>query len=93
MNEEKRTFGLNVPVRLRNPWFWVGLAGVVVSAMGADPALFTSWAALFEALRQLVQNPYQLAAVLVAVLGVFVDPTTAGIGDSQRAMRYRKPER
>lgn len=28
---------------------------------------------------------------ILAVLGVLVDPTTAGIGDSQRALGYNEP--
>ena len=82
---------INLPVRLQNPWFWVGLAGVILTAMGADPADFTSWAALMKALGDLCANPYMIASVAVAVLGVFVDPTTEGLGDSQRALTYKKP--
>lgn len=84
--------GINVPVRLKNPWFWVGLAGVMITAAGADPVMFTSWQAVGQAFKQLVTNPYQLAAVALAVLGVFVDPTTAGIGDSEQALQYRRPK-
>lgn len=28
---------------------------------------------------------------LLVILGVVVDPTTAGVGDSERAMRYEEP--
>ena len=27
-------FKINIPVRMKNPWFWVGLAGVILTAMG-----------------------------------------------------------
>ena len=30
---------------------------------------------------------------LLVILGIVVDPTTAGVGDSRRAMRYEEPYR
>ena len=82
---------INIPVRFKNPWFWVGLGGVILSAMGVSPEMFTSWDAVWEAVVNMVSNPYMLVSVVLAVLGVFVDPTTAGISDSQRAMSYKSP--
>lgn len=38
-------------------------------------------------------NPVQLVTVVLAVLAVFVDPTTAGIGDSAQALRYTCPKK
>ena len=69
---------INIPVRFKNPWFWVGLCGTILAAMGVSPEMFTSWDAVWE-------------AVVLAVLGVFVDPTTSGISDSKRALSYKSP--
>ena len=82
---------INIPVRFKNPWFWVGLGGVILSAMGVSPEMFTSWGAVWESVANLIGNPFMLGSVVLAVLGVFVDPTTAGISDSQRAMSYKSP--
>ena len=82
---------INFPVRFKNPWFWVGLCGTVLTAMGVSPEMFTSWGAVWEAVVNLFGNPFMLVSVVLAVLGVFVDPTTAGISDSHRAMSYRSP--
>ena len=84
---------VNVPVRMKNPWFWVGLMGVVLTAMGVNPEMLTSWALVGQAVKELVSNPFMLGSVAVAVLGVFVDPTTAGVGDSEQAMGYVKPKK
>lgn len=84
---------VNVPVRMKNPWFWVGLMGVVLTAMGVNPEMLTSWALVGQAVVDLVSNPFMLGSVAVAVLGVFVDPTTAGVGDSEQAMGYAKPKK
>ena len=37
-------------------------------------------------------NPVQLVTVVLAVLAVIIDPTTAGISDSAQAMTYDKPK-
>lgn len=82
---------INIPVRFKNPWFWVGLCGTILTAMGVSPEMFTSWGAVWEAVVNLFGNPFMLVSVVLAVLGVFVDPTTAGISDSERAMSYKSP--
>lgn len=82
---------INIPVRFKNPWFWVGLCGTILTAMGVSPEMFTSWGAVWEAVLNLFGNPFMLVSVVLAVLGVFVDPTTAGIGDSKRALSYKSP--
>lgn len=84
---------INIPVRFKNPWFWIGLFGVILSAMGVSPDMFTSWSAVWNAIVNLVSNPFMLGSVVMAVMGVFVDPTTSGIGDSTRAMSYKNPSK
>lgn len=83
---------INIPVRMKNPWFWVSLLGVILTAMGVSPEMFTSWGAVIQAIRDLIGNPYMLGCVAMAVLGVFIDPTTKGVGDSELAMSYDKPK-
>lgn len=82
---------INLTVRAKNPWFWISLIGVVLTAMGVSPDMFTSWGAVIEAVKGLITNPFMLCSVIVAVLGVFVDPTTAGLGDTTQAMGYTEP--
>ena len=82
---------VNIRVRMKNPWFWVGLAGVVLATMGVSPETLTNWSEVVSAFSNLVSNPFRLGCVALAVLGVFVDPTTAGVGDSTRACTYTTP--
>jgi len=84
---------MNLKVRIKNIWFWVGLVGIVLTAMGVSPETLTSWEAVYVAFQNLITNPYMLGSVAVAVLGVFVDPTTESIGDSEQAMTYDKPKK
>lgn len=84
---------INIPVRMKNPWFWIGLGGTILAAMGVSPEIFTSWGAVWEAVCSLFSNPFQIGCVFLAVLGVFVDPTTAGVSDSTRALTYTTPNK
>lgn len=83
---------MNIPVRMKNVWFWVGVVGVLLTALGIDPKMLTSWAALKEAVMDVLGNPYLLGSAAIALLGQFVDPTTKGIGDSDQAMTYTEPK-
>ena len=40
--------------RYKNPWFWIGLIGVVLTAMGVNPEMFTSWGVVWQTLKELV---------------------------------------
>lgn len=93
MKEFFNKFRMNLPVRMRNIWFWIGLVGTILAAMNVSPEMFTSWDLLWQEIASLFSNPFRLGCVLVAIVGVFVDPTTAGIGDSALAMTYNKPKK
>lgn len=82
---------INVPVRMKNPWFWVGVVSVAITAIGVDPQTFTSWTTVWEGVKSVLGNPVQLVTMCLAVLSVFVDPTTAGLSDSERALTYNAP--
>lgn len=70
--------------RIKNPWFWVGLIGVVLTATGMDPTMFTSWGALWDSIMDVLRNPFLLSTAFLAVLGVFVEPTTKGLTDGKK---------
>ena len=82
---------INWKVRIKNPYFWIGLLGIVLSAMGVSADMFTSWGVVVEQATALISNPYMIGSVIMALLGAILDPTTAGITDSQRALEYNSP--
>lgn len=84
---------VNIPVRLKNPWFWVGVISIVVTAIGIDPSTMTTWGAVWAAAVAVLHNPVQLVTAVLAVLAVFIDPTTAGLSDSARALSYKCPNK
>lgn len=90
MNKFFEHLRMNIPVRFQNWVFWLGLGATVLTAMNVSPEMFTSWELLWDEIVALFGNPFRLGCVVVAVIGVFTDPTTPGVGDSQRAMNRKK---
>ena len=84
---------MNIPVRFKNPWFWLGLVGLFFTAFGVSPETLTSWAALKQALVDFIGNPFLIGTAAIALLGQFIDPTTAGVSDSKQAMTYTEPRK
>jgi phi LC3 family holin len=84
---------INWKVRVKNPYFWIGLVAMFFCAIGIDASTLTSWDALVDSLKGLISNPYLLGTVIVALFGYVIDPTTAGFGDSTTALGYRKPKK
>ena len=86
---------INWNVRFSNPHFWVQviLAAIVpvMSYFGLSAADCTTWPMVFETLYKACTNPYICLTVLISVYNAVIDPTTAGIGDSLRALGYTKP--
>ena len=92
-SDTSHTLPINLTVRMKNPWFWVGVIGVVSTALNFSPEAITTWEDLFNAVILAFQNPYTVMSAFTALLGVFVDPTTSGIEDSTRALAYTSPKR
>ena len=72
---------MNISVRFKNIFFWLGLIGVIFSAAKIDIQTMTSWGLLIDALTSIVMNPFMLLSVIAAIVGIFVDPSTPGFKD------------
>ena len=81
---------MNIPVRMHNWAFWLSLGATILAAMNVSPEMFTSWDLVWKELVALVNNPFRLGCVIIAIIGVFADFTTPGIGDSTRALNRTK---
>lgn len=86
---------MNLKVRFRNPVFWaqiiLSILMPILTYAGLTVQDITSWQKLGTLLYNAIQNPYVLGLVAVSVWSALTDPTTAGLGDSKRAMTYQKP--
>lgn len=63
----------------------------ILAYFGMNWEDLTTWASIGNLLWQAIQNPVVVLAVAVSVFNAITDPTTKGIGDSQRALTYDKP--
>lgn len=79
---------LNLKVRLKNKVFWITLVPALITVIYALLSLFDIVPAIAE--ETAVKGFYAVISILT-VLGVVIDPTTKGVGDSERAMSYERP--
>lgn len=88
---------INWKVRFKNPYFYVALILAIVAPVGVYFGInaedLTSWSMVGAIAKQAILNPYVVVTVIVSVATFLIDPTTKGISDSNRAMRYDEPKK
>lgn len=84
---------LNWKVRFKNVYFWIGLIGVILTAIGAEPEMFTSWSILVGKIKAVFENPFLIGCTIIAIVGYINDPTTSGLSDSKSALNYKIPKK
>ena len=79
---------LNWKVRFRNK-VWLGsFCSMIIGFVYSMLALFDVFP---EVTQSLVVQLLNQVLTFLGLIGVIVDPTTAGLGDSDRAMSYSEP--
>ena len=81
---------INWKVRIKNKQFWVSLIPALAILIQAVAAVF-GYTLDLEAMVGKILAVVSAVFAVLAILGVVVDPTTSGIGDSARAMTYDEP--
>ena len=80
---------INWKVRVKQPAFWIATIPVMITFAYSVLA----FAGFTPSITQdTVQNLFIALVALLAQFGIIVDPTTKGVNDSDRAMKYDKPE-
>lgn len=80
---------INLKVRAKNPMFWLTIIPAVAAFSYAVMACFDIVPAISE---ETLVNALTAIVTALTTLGVLVDPTTAGVNDSERALSYTKPQ-
>jgi len=80
---------INWKVRIKQPAFWIATVPVTITFVYSVLAFANIVPTITE---DTVQNLFIAAVSVLAQFGIIVDPTTKGIGDSERAMTYNKPD-
>ena len=83
---------INWKVRLKNKQFWVSVIPALALVIQAVAAVF-GWTLDFSNMTGRLIAVVDAVFALLVILGIVVDPTTAGVSDSQRAMGYEEPYR
>ena len=86
------TLKINFLARAKNKPFWMALIPALFLLVQMVAAIFGFNFDLSELQGRVVAAVDALFAVLV-ILGVVVDPTTEGFGDSAQAMTYTAPKK
>lgn len=83
---------INWKVRIKNKMFWLSVVPAVLLLVQAIAAPF-GYKFDFGVLNQQLAEIINAAFVVLAILGVVVDPTTHGVNDSTNALNYDQPKK
>lgn len=83
---------INWRVRFKNKLFWVSIIPAAIVLIQTVASVFGFAIDLGDIGGKLLAV-VDAVFVVLAILGVVVDPTTAGVQDSNRAMFYDEPHR
>jgi phi LC3 family holin len=81
---------INWTVRLKNKAFWVAVIPAVLMLIQAVAAVFGFALDLGEIGNKLL-TVVEAVFLVLGIVGIVNDPTTAGFNDSVRAMGYNEP--
>ena len=81
---------INWIVRIKNKAFWVAVIPAIALVIQAIAAVF-GFTLDFSTLTGKLIVVVDAVFALLVILGVVVDPTTNGLGDSERALSYKEP--
>ena len=81
---------INWMVRIKNKQFWIHLIPALALVVQAVAAVF-GYTLDFSTLVGKVLTVVDAVFALLVILGIAVDPTTAGLSDSERALGYETP--
>ena len=81
---------INWKVRIANKQFWFSLVPAILLVIQAGAAIF-GYAVNFGELGNSLLAFVDAVFVILVLLGIVNDPTTAGYGDSHRARNYDAP--
>ena len=59
--------------KLRNPYFYISVIGLIFASVGVDFNTLTSWKLLGKALLDILNNPVSTLAVITTLVGIWND--------------------
>ena len=83
---------INWKVRFKNKTFWLAIIPAIAMLLQAVANVFGFVIDLGDIANNLIAV-IEAAFVVLAIMGIVTDPTTAGISDSDNAMTYSEPKK
>lgn len=83
---------INLKVRFKNKAFWFAIIPAILIFIQAVASVFGFVIDLGDIGNKLL-DVVETAFIILAIVGVVNDPTTAGIGDSETALTYNEPKK
>lgn len=83
---------INWKVRIKNKAFWVAIIPAVILLVQAVASVFGISLDL-SMLGDKLLNVIEALFLVLAIVGVVTDPTTAGVSDSKQALTYEQPKK
>lgn len=74
---------------MKNPLFWLTIIPAVATCVYTVLGCFGVVPTISE---ETLVNALTAIVTALSTLGVLVDPTTSGVGDSERALSYQEPQ-
>lgn len=82
---------INWIVRIKNKNWWISIIPAILLLVQSLARVF-GYELHIDGISARLIDVINAAFTVLALVGVTVDPTTAGLGDSQLAMTYDKPK-
>ena len=80
---------INWKVRLQHKTFWVALIALLIVLANQIAGIFSVDITIYN---DQVTAITETVLSILALLGIVIDPTTAGTSDSREAIKYSKPK-
>jgi len=80
---------INWKVRLHHKQFWVSLIALLLVLANQIAGIFNVDITVYS---EQVTGISETILMILALMGIIVDPTTSGASDSVQALRYDKPK-
>lgn len=89
--EPTTSTAINWKVRVKNKAFWLALIPAILVLIQVVAAVF-GYTLDLGSLGDKLLDVVNAVFVLLAILGIVVDPTTKGVSDSTQALTYSQPK-
>ena len=83
---------INLKVRLKNKVFWIAIIPAVLMLVQSVANVF-GYTIELNMVESNLLDVVEAVFMVLGIVGIVADPTTAGIGDSENALTYDTPKK